>query len=630
MRGRIRRRLQGLFDPAWLTGPILDKELRVASRRQRQYVLRSLYILSLTAFAGVVWLSVVPQQAKGAFVQSVMAAAGQKIVMTVALFQFFAAQILAIVLLSGAISDEVYHRTLGILMTTSISSFQIVMGKLLSRLLQLVLLLAISLPMLAIVRVLGGVPWGYLLASLCLTLTAAVFAGSISLWFSIKHRAAYGVILRTLFALVCLYLILPMFFGAAAYYFLPKLGLTPNRLGAANLSGLRTLLNSLNPIAGMLAITQQMTSPRGVAWVSLPLHCGFMLGASALVLSWSAGVVRKVALRQAVGISDRRSRTAGSSPATNPQSDNSAKGGRLLPGVVPAIRNPQSSGIRRVAGPPVAWKELRAPFIQGINSRNSYIGFVVTVAALALTYWGSAYDGSLDDDFTHLAYVMLFLFIGGLINVVFAATRITTEKEAQSWSLLLATPLSEGEILLGKAVSAFRRCLPIWGLLAGHAVLFVLVGYIHWAVLLHLCLLVAWLTVFITGAGLYFSARLRRTTSAVVASFALLVGLWVVGPILGGIIGVRGGAGEWLAQYLWAHPVIQTHLIMTGGAGAQNAGMSWRSLSYGTRAVFHSGPEAMAAGMVTATLAGVAALYIGAGLLFFWRAKCCLRRRVFG
>ncbi len=615
MTGYIHRRLHAALDPAWLAGPIFDKELRVASRRRRQYVLRFLYVLALTAFAGVVWLSVVPQQANGAFVQSVMAAAGQKIVMTVVLFQFFAAQILAIVLLSGAVSDEVYHRTLGILMTTPISSFQIVMGKLLSRLLQLVLLLAISLPMLAIVRVLGGVPWGYLLASLCVTLTAAIFAGSISLWFSIEHRAAYGVILRTLFTLVCLYLILPMALGAAAYYLLPKLGLVLNPSRSASMVGLGTLLTSLNPVASMLMITQQMSSPRGGVWFSLPLHCGFMLGASALVLGWSAGVVRKVALRQAIGISDCRLRIADSSPAANPQS---------------AIRNPQSSGIHRLAGPPVAWKELRAPFIQGINSRNSYIGFAVTVAALALTYWGSAHEGSLDMDFTHLAYVTLFLFIGGLINIVFAATRITTEKETQSWSLLLATPLSDWEILLGKAVSAFRRCLPIWGLLAGHVVLFVLVGYIHLAALLHLLLLVAWLTVFITGAGLYFSARLRRTTSAVVASFALAFGLWVIGPILGGLVGVLGGRADWLARYLWAHPVIQTQLIMTGGAGVQNAGASWRSLSYETRAVFHWGPEAMGVGTVTGILAGVAALYIVAGLLFFWRAKCCLRKKVFG
>jgi ABC-type transport system involved in multi-copper enzyme maturation permease subunit len=201
MTGSIGRRLHAVLAPAWLTGPIFGKELRVASRRRRQYALRFLYILALTVFVGVVWLGVVQYEGNASFVQSRMAAAGQRIVTTIVFFQFFAMQLLAIVLLSSAVSDEVYHRTLGILMTTPINSLQIVMGKLLSRLLQLVLLLALSLPMLAIVRVLGGVSWGYLLSGLCITLTAAIFAGSLSLLFSIRNRHAYGVIIRTMFTL---------------------------------------------------------------------------------------------------------------------------------------------------------------------------------------------------------------------------------------------------------------------------------------------------------------------------------------------------------------------------------------------------------------------------------------------
>jgi ABC-type transport system involved in multi-copper enzyme maturation permease subunit len=280
-------------------------------------------------------------------------------------------------------------------------------------------------------------------------------------------------------------------------------------------------------------------------------------------------------------------------------------------------------------GPPLVWKELRAPFIQGIDSRNSYIGLAVAIVALVFTYLAGAQSKSLTEDFTHITYVMLFVFIGGLINIVFSATRITTEKESQAWPLLLTTPLSDWEILLGKAVSAFRRCLPIWGLLAGHVLLFTLAGYIHPVAVFHLLALVAWLTCFITGSGLYFSARFARTTSAVVASFALVVGLWVIGPILAGLMGVMGGKNDVLATYLWAHPAVQTQLIMTGATGSQNAGASWGSLRYATAAVFHSGREEMSVGRVTCILTALAAAYILAGLLFFWRAKCCLRRRIF-
>ena len=172
---------------SWLTGPLLDKELRVSSRRRRNYILRSVYVIVLTVFVAMVWLSVVKYGASGAYQRSRMAVAGKTIISTIVTFQFFATQMIAIVMLSTAISDEIYHRTLGLLMTTPINSFQIVMGKLCSKLLQLILLLAISLPLLAIIRVLGGVAWNYVLSSLCITLTAVIFAGALSMHFSISN-----------------------------------------------------------------------------------------------------------------------------------------------------------------------------------------------------------------------------------------------------------------------------------------------------------------------------------------------------------------------------------------------------------------------------------------------------------
>ena len=299
-----------MFRPGWLTGPIFDKELRVASRRRRLYTLRVLYILALTVFAGVVWLSKVQYQGDAAFVQSRMAEAGKQIVSTIVLFQFCVMQVLAVIMLSSAISDEIYHRTLGTLMTTPIISLQIVLGKVLSRLLQLILLLAISLPMLAIVRVLGGVPWGYLFSGLCITLTASLFAGSVSLLLSIKNRYAYGVILRTMFVLACLYFLLPALLGFAGVQLLGTLGFASTRSSGV-LSHLAPIFVSLNPFSSMLAVTGQMLSPGGRVVFSLPLHCGVMLGLSALVLARAAVIVRRVALRQAVGISDCRLRSCG-------------------------------------------------------------------------------------------------------------------------------------------------------------------------------------------------------------------------------------------------------------------------------------------------------------------------------
>jgi len=596
------RRWLGL---GWLTGPIFGKELRVSSRRRRNYWLRSVYVLLLTIFITVVWISVVEYHGNAALQQSRTAVAGKEIVMTTVLFQFVATQVLAVIMLSTAISDEVYHRTLGLLMTTPIDSLQIVMGKVLSKLIQLLLLLAITLPVLAIVRVFGGVSWGYLLSSFCVTLTAVLLAGSLSLLFSIGNRRAYAVIVRTMFVLGSFYFALPAAVGAMLKGVLvPGFGLLGGARSSAS-SGLLVFLSHLNPFYAIWETTQRMLSPGQATPFHWLLHCALVFGLSLIVLGWAVKVVRRVALRQATGQLD---------VSAKPRKRRPRRGAGATSEIGP---------VKRVVGPPVIWKELRAPFIQGVDNRNSYIGLLMAILALFVTYWATARDGALDENFAHTSYGLLFVLIGIVLSVVFSATRITSERESQTWPLLLATALGDRAILLGKAVSAFRRCLPIWGLLAGHLVLFVFVGYIHPIAIVHVLIVVAWLTSFITAAGLYFSMRFTRTTSAVVAGFALVVGLWVVAPMLLGMLSMTGKSADSLKDAMWFHPVLQTQMILTGGSGAQNADLPLRSLRY-------EGPlGTVRVGRMTVILLATGLVYILAALFLFWRAKCRLRRSVF-
>jgi len=605
----VKKMLGVLVRPGWLTGPIFEKELRVSSRRRRNYWLRSIYVFLLAAFVAIVWLSVVEYRGDMAFAQSRMAVAGKQIIMTVVLFQFFATQILAVIMLSTAISDEAYHRTLGLLMTTPINSLQIVMGKVLSKLLQLLLLLGITLPILGIVRVLGGVSWGYLLSSFCITLTAVIFAGSLSLFISIENRRAYAVIVRTIFALGCIYLVLPLITAA-----LLRVGLVPGmgNTGSPLALGILTVWMHVNPCFAIGHATRSMLAPGGWTFFSWPVHCLVMLGLSALVLAWSVKVVRRLALCQATG---QLELSAKSRKMTRKHRRRTA-----------SVNGP----VKRVIGPAVVWKELRAPFIQGLDNRNSYIGLAVTILALLGTYWVVARDGSLDENFVHASYGFLFVTMGGIFNIVFSATRITTEKESQTWPLLLTTPLSDRDILLGKAVSAFRRCLPIWGLLAGHLVVFTLVGYIHPIAILHMLLVVTWLSCFITGAGLYFGTRFARTTSSVVALFALVLGLWAVAPIVAGILTLMNDRIGLFVDSMWFHPTVQTELIMAGASGVRNADMPVAALRYGgERGMFGINHDPIGAGRMTVALLGTASVYVLVGLAFFWRARCRLRRSIF-
>jgi ABC-type transport system involved in multi-copper enzyme maturation permease subunit len=593
-------------------GPLFDKELRVSSRRKRNYILRFAYVILLTIFVAIVWLSVVKFEGTAAFQKSRMAVAGKTIITTIVMFQFIATQLIAVIMLSNSISDEIYHRTLGLLMTTPISSFQIVMGKIFSKLFQLILLLAISLPLLAIVRIFGGVPWNYIISSLCITLTAVIFAGSLSLYFSVNNRRAYVVIVKTVFTLGVLFVFLPLLLGAVFTLLLPNI--IPILQSAFLPSGILTsVFLHLNPFSAQIVNTTMMVSPIMPAamfrfyW---PAHCAIMLGFSALLLLRCVMIVRKVALRQATGqldyISQHKDRRKRKHSA------------------IRTYKSQRSAGfIKSVKGSPVIWKELRAPMIQGPGRRNSVIGLVVAIAALLLTYAIGMREDCLDEDFFHVSYALLFVIIGLISNMVLSAVSITSEKESRAWPILLATSMDDWYILLGKVVGVFRRCLPIWLFLAGHVGLFVLVGYMHPIAAMHLFMLVTGLVVFVSGSGLYFSSLFRRTTSAVVATFALGIALWVVVPSLVGLTTVITEDNDVLRTCMSANPVAQAVVIMYGGGGENNARMQLTGLRY-------DWPYgSLKIGPTSTILLVTMLMYIFAGLLFAWRAKCRFRRNIF-
>ena len=189
-----------IFSPSGFAGPIFDKELRVASRRKRTYLLRSAYILMLLLLVTVSWMSVIMNRGAGSAVFQVsrMGEVGRSIIMTMTWFQFVTAQLIAVIMLSNAISSEIHHKTLDVLMTTPITCLQIVVGKLASAMLQLILLLSISFTVLGIIRVYGGIQWDYVLSTFCVTVTGCIFCGSLSLFFSIKAKQAYSVIVKVL------------------------------------------------------------------------------------------------------------------------------------------------------------------------------------------------------------------------------------------------------------------------------------------------------------------------------------------------------------------------------------------------------------------------------------------------
>ncbi|MFC1792538.1 ABC transporter permease [Planctomycetota bacterium] len=522
------------LSPFRLTGPIFDKELRVSSRRKRNYFLRFAYVCLLTGFIAFAWIFLARIGGSTSVVYQVsrMSETGKYIIATIIWFQFITIQLIAIVMLSNAISDEIYHRTLGLLMTTPISSLQIVVGKLSSKLLQLVLLLAISMPLLAVVRVLGGVPWDYVVSSLCMTLTAAIFAGSVSLVFSITNRHSHSVIVRTVFVCFLFYIGPPVVVQLVQFAYQVRIVT-------------EATLFYVNPFIAMGFASQSMLSPASVGLaLSWPLHCIIMLGFSALLMAFSTFCIRRVGLRQATGqagifLSRKERRKA----------DGKLRTKTVVYGV--------SRRTRPVKGPPIIWKEMINLWIK--NSRLwAILTTILAVLILGVVYGYCAYADFLGRQEAHMVFILVYFFFGLLRTATYAATSITSEKEAQTWPILLTTPLTEKQIVFGKIISSCIGGWAFWFLLSAHVVVFSLAGCIPPAAILPLALLIVSSTLLVSAVGVFFSSCFKRNSISASVNLILFLGFtapvccpsplpsFLVSPLFAAvmILGVTGGWSE--------------------------------------------------------------------------------------
>ena len=527
----------------WLTGPIFGKELRVSSRRRRHYVIRSVYIGILAVMMGFTWVQMARYSPMSARQSGQLSEMGRIITMLVTWSQFLLCQVVAGVMLSTAISDEIYNKTLGVLMTTPITGLQIVTGKLLSKLLQCILLVGVSLPALAMVRVFGGIPWGYVLSSVCITLSMSVWVGSLSLFFSISQRKAYVVIIQTILTLGALFALLPFL----TFWFLDEV------LNVRERMWLPFFVLS-NPYAMMAVATEWLMSPRAMMsgmvkyW---PWHCAILLTGSSGLLFWCIVRVRRVALRQIAGNTGVVKKTKS----------------RQKP-VKPARR---SWLLHHMGNWPVLWKDLRTPVLGGKTLFRKNLYRFLFMALLILVYTAIGMEGGLGEDEMHAVMSFIYALLAGLLTVVITATSITSEKEARSWPILLGTAQTDWQILVSKWLAMLRWSLPMWGLLFGHLTVFSLCGFIHPAVLILVVPVALGIINLILGTGLYWSARMRRTTTAVVCNFIVPLMFWVVIPILWVIIvETNRMSNNTLEGYMNWNPFFQVGCIVDGCARKRN------------------------------------------------------------
>jgi len=567
----------GLCEIGWLGGPIMDKEFRVASRRRRTYVLRFAYIVALGLFLALMWRD----DTSGGPSQRMVAQAefAQDVAISIAWFQFLAAQVLAVTMLSAGFTADVNKRTLGILLTTPITPLQVVFGKLLSRLLSMFLLFAVSVPILAALRVFGGVPWAYLFCSACMTVCAAVFAGAVALRFSLGSRAAHVAMGRALVTLFFAYCVPPIIVSFRSW-------------DMAELA-----FYYLNPLVAQEdAMLTALYGGRSASLYYWPGHCAVMLGLATLALHDCAARVRSVAAQ--MGTPARRK---------------AFTWGPL--GAVWRFLLPPPDRIRPVRGPAIFWRETNEPARSPLSRPRTdalltcpVLAFLVVFGWLIGVKLMSTEPGAMAESMAILLPLMLLTLAPRY------AARIAGEREKRTWPILLTTPLSDWDIVRDKTFVGVFHSAVVLIMLELYVLVPTLAGTIHPVLLLHLAIIFTGASAFVCCVGLHASTLSRTTLTATILCIAGAALTWVAVPVIV-LYAFPDSLGTRLCIDM--NPFVQALVVTQAAAMPTNLDKyEWHS---------------MRAGVVPSTCLLIVTMLAHAAVafVFAWRAKCRLRKRIF-
>src|SRR5215213_9676774 len=179
---------------------MFTREAAVAQRRESFFAARSLFVAALFALTLTAWQLLVGSQR--------LESIGDLAWFGAAAFQLLAPLQLAVavpfsaLLVASAVALEKDRKTLDLLLLTSLSNKQLVLGKLLAGMLSVIVVVVATLPLLIIIALLGGISGEQILRVQAVTLASALVAGSLGSLIALWREKTFQALAMTLLVLV--------------------------------------------------------------------------------------------------------------------------------------------------------------------------------------------------------------------------------------------------------------------------------------------------------------------------------------------------------------------------------------------------------------------------------------------
>jgi ABC-type transport system involved in multi-copper enzyme maturation permease subunit len=455
--------------------PVLTRELLVNLRSPRSFLLQLAYVVFLSALVYFYW----PKEAGE--VRQVGSGVAQRLFELFFLGQFFLVALVAPTFAAGSITGEKERKTYEMLLASPLRPGTILVGKLLSSLSYLVILILSSLPLMILCFLLGGILLSEIARAYLVLILAAGTFGLLSVGCSSFFR-------RTSSALMVSYLVI---------------------LPLAVLCVALTRTDPSDPQAREFVsfMTVSVLPPWCLAiWTVVAIVINRRLLRPPDVGSEGKDVVdEEEEMKYAIGVVIDRDLFPDKLFAPAKRTD-----------LMPEGTNP------------VLDKELRSE----IFSQGTLMLRVVIQVSMLLSIPLMAVLLFLRSDRAgyYVAYVITFNL---LVGPVFSSGSITQERERQTLSLLLTTLLRPGRIVFAKLLAALRVSTVLTFLLTEQLLLaYFLLQELRdrfWTLIVFL-LIIATTCLATSTIGLLYSALSRRTSVAIVLTYMTLL-LLFVGPV---------------------------------------------------------------------------------------------------
>ncbi len=460
-------------------GPVFIFDCLTSSRRWQGYALCAGFLLFLLIALLLIWDGGNPLQRPSQIFA--MALLGKAFFIGFVAIQLTLVLLVAPAATAGSICLDRARGTLTHMLMTDLSSAEIVLGKLASRLVPVLGLLACSLPLMEILALVVGLDPNALLGAFVVAIGIAVLGSSLALFFSLWVRKTHEAILAT-YAVWGLWLLWSPIVSIVGTLFPQVFFLSPSF--------------SANPFSLAFAPYQ---APRSVAWQDFTSFLEVTLALSAILVAIAVFRVRALVTRDSLKRRPSRS---------------------LLACLIERFaRGP------RLPEPPLDWNPVFWRECHRIRPSRLSLAILALYFALATIFSLTtvAFLGTMTAPFVNAVQVS----VGLLILSVIAAVSLAEERASGTLDLLLTTRISTPQIVLGKWLGTFRA-VPLFAVLP----VVVSFGFAYdrlerWSDPLVLLLYIFCSGAAITSLGLAMATWLPRVGSAVAATVSIYLAITV-------------------------------------------------------------------------------------------------------